>query len=1292
MVKRKKNRLLTDAFREIHRTRNRFLSLFVLSALAVAFLSGLRTTSPDMEYTADGYYDRQNLMDVQVLSTLGLTEDDVEAIRAYAGMVDVEGEYSLDMIAGEEIVKVASLPEQVNLLALTEGRLPEAADECVTEQRLLDQLGLSVGDTITLEADEDAEDTLLRTQFTIVGVADSPLYVGTDRGSSSIGSGSISAFLYVPKENFDWDYYTTIYFTVEGMKELDSYSDSYDNQMDAYLDEMEFFGDQRAQLRYDDVIGEAQAELDDAQQEYDDAKAEVEQELADARQELDDAKVELDNGWADYYDGLNQLETETAQAEQELVDGEQELADAKQQLEDALVELNDGESSYQEGLTELNDGEMEYADSWRQLQEAQEEYDAGWADYLDGLAQLEEAGAQLMDAEQQLEDARSQLASGSAALAAGSQQLEEQKQNYQALKASYDGILAAITGQGLTIPANLDPADPEVLAFAAGLMQWAKTSPDDVMSQVIEPLRTVLNAFLAQLDAGSEQGIQIQGLLSMLPADREALLALLGEDPVAGTQTLTTGVLGGLTAADSALTTMDQALQSGEAQLQAGSASLSAGSAQYQAGVKEYEEGKAEFLDNMAQMEEVSQELKDAKTELDDGWAQMEEARQELDDGWNELEEARQELDDGWTEYYDGLADYESGVTELADGRQELEEETARARQELADAYADLLDGETQYSDGLVDYEEGKAEAEAELEDAEIQLRDARQAIADIEECEWYLLGRDTNAGLVGYSQDAERVGNLATVFPVIFFLVAALACLTTMTRMVEEQRTQIGCLKALGFSRRAISIKYIGYAFLASLTGGMVGLAIGCTLIPLVIANAFNIMYNVPSLEFKLQPGICIVAVGAAVLCTTGASLWACLRTLMDTPANLMRPKSPPVGKRVFLEYIKPLWKRMSFTWKVTMRNLFRYQRRFWMTVIGIGGCTALVVTGFGLHNSIFDILDKQFDEISVYDATVGLNEDLTAGEKRKIEAVLDGEDGVDAYLTSYQISVDTVGADRMVSNVYLFAVEDGTEFQNFMTLRHLEDGSPAELPEEGVIITQKLSELLDLGVGDTITLELDNRRVTAPVEDIVENYVYHYVYLTEDYYTQLFDEEISDNVLMVRYADDSTETADRISRELMNLSGVTSYSNISTIRDSFTDSMTSIDYAVVIIIVAAAALAFVVLYNLTNINITERMRELATLKVLGFYDRETSAYIYRENIFLTLFGIALGLVMGRFLHSWMVLTVEVDLVMFGRTAPPYAYVLAAALTVLFSAIVNVAAHFSLKKIDMVESLKTVE
>lgn len=1283
MVKRKKNRLLTDAFREISRTRNRFLSLFVLAALAVAFLSGLRMTAPDMEYTADRYYDRQNLMDVQVVSTLGLTKEDVDAIRAYDGVVDVEAEQSLDMIAGEEIVKVASLPERVNLLSVKEGRLPQAADECITEQRLLEQLNLQLGDTITLETGTDGDDTLLRTAFTIVGVAESPLYVSTDRGSSSIGSGSITAFLYIPKENFDWDYNTAVYFTVDGMKALDCYSDAYENQMDAYLDTMEAFGKERASLRYEDVIGEAQAELNDAQKEYDEARAEVEQELADAKQELEDAKAELDDGWADYYSGLDQFKTETAQAQETLRDGEQALADAKQELEDALVELSDGENDYHEGLEELNDGEMEYADNWVKLQEAQEEYDAGWTEYLDGLNQLEEAGAQLMEAEKQLESASSQLASGSAALASGRQELAEQKQNYQNLKDAVDRIRILIEERGLTIPTSLELEDPAVMAFAQGLSEWARFAPGELQAGVIDPLRTVLAAFLTQLDPDSEQGLQMQALLAALPEDL---------DETTDIQPLTTGVLGGLVAAEAGLTAMDQAIESGEAQLDAASASLSAGSAQYQAGREEYEAGKTEFLDSAVQLEEAGQELKAAKIELEDGWAQLEEGRKELDDGWADLRDARQALDDGWAEYNEGLTAYEEGAAELEDGRKELAEETAKAQGDLSDAYVELTRGETDYSEGLLDYEEGKAEAETELSDAEVKLRDARQEIAEIEECEWYLLGRDMNAGLVGYSQDAERVGNLAAIFPVIFFLVAALACLTTMTRMVEEQRTQIGSLKALGFSRRAISVKYIGYAFLASLSGGLVGLAVGCTLIPLVIANAFNIMYIIPDLEFKFQPMISVAAVGAAVLCTTGASLWACLKTLMDTPANLMRPKAPPVGKRVFLEYITPLWNRMSFTWKVTMRNLFRYQRRFWMTVIGIGGCTALVVTGFGLHNSIFDILDKQFDEISVYDASIGLNTELTDGEKRAIQAVLNADAGVDNYLTSYQVNVDTVGADRMVSNVYLFAVEDGEAFQNFMTLRHLKDSSPAQLPEEGVVITQKLSELLELEVGDQITLKEDGRQVSAPVMDIVENYVYHYVYLTEDYYTQLFGEEISDNVLMVRYADDEPETADRISRELMALSGVTSYSNISTIRDSFTDSMTSIDYAVVIIIVSAAALAFVVLYNLTNINITERMRELATLKVLGFYDRETSAYVYRENIFLTLFGILLGLVMGRFLHSWMVLTVEVDLVMFGRTAPPYAYILAAILTAVFSAVVNIVAHYSLKKIDMVESLKTVE
>ena len=464
--------------------------------------------------------------------------------------------------------------------------------------------------------------------------------------------------------------------------------------------------------------------------------------------------------------------------------------------------------------------------------------------------------------------------------------------------------------------------------------------------------------------------------------------------------------------------------------------------------------------------------------------------------------------------------------------------------------------------------------------------------------------------------------------------------------------------------------------------------LGVGATLIPAVVANAFGIMYAMPPLEFREQNALCVLSVLAAVACTTGAALWACLSTLMAAPANLMRPKAPKAGKRVFLERVRPVWRRLSFTWKVTMRNLFRYQRRFWMTVIGIGGCTALIVTGFGLHESIFAILNKQFDEISLYDATAGLDEDAAPEELAAVTDYLDGSGMVEWWHLTSQTAAEA-SAGGMAYDVGLYAIDDFEGFTQFMNLRHRKDGGAVTPPGDGVILTEKLSELLGVEVGDTVTIDKDGR-VEVRVDDIVEHYVQHNVYLSAACYERLFGEAPAQNLLLLEYGEGAE--SDQVSAELMAMDAVTSHSYIAAIRDSFTNSMEAIDYAVVIIILSAAALAFVVLYNLTNINITERVRELATLKVLGFFDKEITAYVYRENVFLTLFGIVLGLVMGRLLHAWLVLTVEVDLVMFGRTAPAYAYVLAAVLTAVFSVMVNVAAHFKLKKVDMVESLKTVE
>ena len=1071
MVKRK-NRLLTDFIREVRHTYSRFLSILLLSALAVAFLVGLRATAPDMEYTADNYYDSHHLMDGYVMSTMGLTQEDLQALAQADGVDQVEGAWSVDATAVDSIVSMRSMPEALNLLNVVEGRLPQQVDECVTEQMLLTALGLEIGDTLSVTLEEADQDSLTRTSYTIVGTVQSPLYVGTDRGSTTLGSGSIDAFVYIPGENFDLDVYTTAYFTGEGMETLNSYSQTYADQLSALVDSLDPLAQERASLRDEEVRSEAQKELDDARSELADAQ----KELDDAKKKLDDARAELDSGWADYESGLATLE-------QEIKDGQAKLNAARSQLEESQTRYEQGKVDYQEGLAQYQDGQTAYKDNLAQLDAQQEEVARGYEEYYDALKPFE------------------------------------------------------------------------------------GTPMYDQMVEQLAPQK-------AQLDEAS-------------------------------------------------------------AQIQAG----------------------------YTQLAQVKTQLEESKAELDAAQAQLKDAAQQLDTGW---------------------AEYQSG-------QQTLDQEEARGRSQLAQAKAELDDGEAEYQKGLEEYEQAKADAQPELEQAQADIDQGQKELDEMAACEWYVLGRDTNSGFVSYSQDAERVDNLSSIFPVIFFVVAALACLTTMTRMVEEQRTQIGSLKALGFSRLAISQKYIGYAFVASLVGGLIGLGVGATLIPAVIANAFQIMYAIPGLDYKMQLPLFVLAVLAAVACTTGAALWACLSTLIDTPANLMRPRAPKAGKRVFLEYIKPIWRRLSFTWKVTMRNLFRYQKRFWMTVIGIGGCTALIVTGFGLHESIFDVLDKQFDEISLYDATVGLDEDLTEEQKQGIEDYLDGEEAVADYMFTYQQMMDasTTGTSY---DVYLFAVDDVEEFGRFVDLRHRSDHSPVELDSSGVVIDEKLSELLGVSVGDTITLEGD-QRVEAVVADITENYVYHYVYLTRDLYTQLYGEDYQNNVMLLAYQDGmGVDVSNQTSETLMKMDGVASYSYIATIRDSFEDSMDAINYAVVIIIVAAAALAFVVLYNLTNINITERRSELATLKVLGFYDGETTAYVLRENVFLTIFGVILGLVLGRFLHSWMVLTVEVDLVMFGRTAPPYAYVLAAAMTALFSLIVNVAAHFRLKKIDMVESLKTVE
>ena len=1218
-----KNAMQKDFWREIGHTRSRFFSIMILVALSVAFLSGLKATAPDMKHTGDDYLDSLHLADIQVLSTLGLTDEDIAALRAQDKIEDAEGEYVIDAFASSDsldaVVKVLSLTDRgISDVLLREGRMPERADECVVEENMLSLMSISVGDAITLTPGDDLSDALAQDTYTVVGTVRSPVYLAVERGTSTLGSGTVKAYLYLPREAFTLDYYTAAYVRVSGAEEMTAFYDDYDDYIDDVIDSLKDFGDARASLRHDELVDEATEKLDDAQKELDDAKAEADKELGDARKELDDARRKLDDGWKEYDDG------------------KQELADSRTKLDDAKAELEDGE--------------QEYADGVKKYDQAVRDYEKGQKDYADGVKDYEKGAQQLADGADELE--------------AGKEKLDEGQKQLDALGNTVAGALqndpnyAGVTGG--TIIDELGRGDENTAAATDAALDKMRAQLEGGIAQAQQGL--------AQIDAGIEQCDE--GLAKI-----DAALAALGEDQseqVAAKRAALEQQRADTAAQRSTLVQQRGKVSAQLSELQSQLAALSTvSSGSIAANKQQLDQGRADYESGKQQLSAGYRDLRDGKKELDKAKKELDEAPQKLADAKQELADARKELDDGWKEYYDG------------------EEEYADGEKELADAYRELTDGEKDYREGLREYEDGKAEADEKIADAEEKIADARRKVADIESCEWYLFSRSYNPGYTGYGQDAERMANLASVFPVIFFLVAALVCLTTMTRMVEEQRVQIGSLKAMGYSGLAISRKYLLYGLLPSLTGGLIGLVIGYILFPKMIFTAYQIMYQMPNIELRAYGGISAYSLLAAVACTTIATLWACLATLRETPASLMRPRTPKAGKRVFLEYIKPLWRKMSFTHKVTARNLFRYQKRFWMTVIGIGGCTALIIAGFGMRSSLLFTMSRQYDDLFHYSAQVTLSSNVLPEERQAVEDFLAGDSRVvnDVPCTASSATVIT----SSYSTTAYVEVMEADEIGKVIDLLDYKTGEPITMEDTGVYIDQKLSELLKVSVGDTFFLDGDARG-DVTVAGIYEHYTGHFIYMTPSYYEQTLHADSEPNAYLMNFTSDDTDTCNAIFEKLLSMNGVVTTSRMRDTQDTYMHSMERVDFVVVIIILAAAALAMVVLFNLSNINITERQRELATIKLLGFYDKEVSAYVYRENIVLTVFGILMGCFMGHWLHIYLVRSTEIDLMMFGRQTAPSAYVYAAILTMLFSVLVNVLAHFKMKKIDMVESLKSAE
>ena len=586
--------------------------------------------------------------------------------------------------------------------------------------------------------------------------------------------------------------------------------------------------------------------------------------------------------------------------------------------------------------------------------------------------------------------------------------------------------------------------------------------------------------------------------------------------------------------------------------------------------------------------------------------------------------------------------------------------------------------------------EKQKQDVNKQLEEAESKIIDAKAEISEIENPEWYILDRYSNTGYSSFVQDKDSIKNIGEVFPIVFFLVAVLISLTSMTRMVEEQRMQIGTLKALGYNKFQIASKYVLYSSLACIIGGLLGMNVGFILIPSLIWRMYEVMYQVPQflISFNWEYGGAGLIIISA--CIIGATIYSTVKELREQPAILMRPKSPKLGKRVLLERINIIWKRLSFSRKVTIRNIFRYKKRFMMTIIGILGCTSLILAGFGLKDSIGSLMPNQYGKIFKYDFQINLKEGLNDDQKVEYMNNLNENEDIEEAIETLILTRTAINGENE-EDVQIIIPKDQNELDKMISLISIYDDNKIELQKGQICITDKLAQILGVKKGDTITLKDDDQEMQIVVSDVTENYVYHYAYMTLETYQDLYGDKYETNAILTKNKE-KTEEEDKLATEIMNENEVASLTRNSNVEDVMNTTMESLNYVVVVLIVSAGLLAFAVLYNLSNVNISERIRELATIKVLGFYDKEVYSYVTRETILLTIIGIFLGLIGGYFLNYFIIGTCEIDMLRFSKIIHPISYLYAILITVAFTIIVNIFTYFALKKIDMIESLKSVE
>lgn len=1138
--------ILKYTLRLIKSTFNRFIAILAIVFIGVSFMMGLRSNYNIMHNSVEEYFDNGKLYDIQIYSTFGFDDNDVKALKNLDYIEDVYPSRTRDVYSrsGEDVdvvTRVLELESNLNSIELKEGRLPEKENECVMISSY-SQNGINIGSKLTLYMeDEEASDNFKNLTYEVVGIVKSVENMTETLSQSNLDSKDLGSIIYIPNSNFIFDYYTSMYLSVEGARDLSSFSDEYKNYIDEKITLLEDFSKDQSQALRNSVIDEATAKINEGKEELEEQKAKYQKEIDDGKAKLDAAKRDLDA------------------AKKEIEDGEAAIPEAEQELIDGQAQIDQGYATLKQEEANLNNS----------------------------IASIESSGYTLSQLDKTITDTYNQYIS----VKNNNNELNAKKSEIQSgLDSAQDVINSCQEKYGCSSSSDCERK-----------IQTTNPETDEGKEQIAE-LEAAIDAFdFIKNNQGkiSYYDRQISANNLVLNAYDSTVVNTIKEATQGVTDPQVASIINGIDGTESAYSAVKNLIN----------------------------------------------KINSGKAEISNYYKQLEDSKNKIAEGYKELEAGKKKLEEGKVEYEKGLVEYQKGLKE---------------------------------------YQDGVKEFELKIQDAQDQIDDAEEKIKDLQTAEWIILKRyDTNYSFYMYSNTCEQMKSIGDVIPLLFFVVAALVCSTTMTRLIDEQRGQIGIYSALGFSKKEIISIYILYVVLASLIASIVAVFVGILIFPTIIYNTWRLLYDLPPILLSLPLANLILCVSCFTVLMMVVTYIVIHSTLKDCSAQLLRPKAPKNAKQILLEKFKWLWNKLSFTTKVTARNLFRYKGRFFMTVVGIAGCTGLLLLGFGVKDSVNGVIGLQYEEIFNYNYTVSL------GNDRHIDQVLE-DISLDETNTSYapfmqyMAPVIANGEDSSL-NIYVISKDD---LNKIFGLTY-ENGEVANLSDDGVLVDIKYAKNNNINIGDTITLESNEGiQKDVVVSGTVNNYVSHVVYISDNYYKNMFNEGVEYNNIGIC---NITEA-----KSLFNLQ--TKYRDVINVSDfsksivRFSDMFEALNLIIVVIILVAGALAFVVLINLTNVNISERIREIATLKVLGFREGEVDSYIFKEVLLMSTIGSIVGLPLGRIIIGYVMDVIDMDMCTFPHIAHPISYVYSFIITIIFTIIVLFITRKTLRKVEMVESLKSIE